>query len=524
MYQIENGKEWDEELYHTLMDKRIRSSKEAKDIKQKLEYEGALPTLPNHYDWLMLCVSYCLIHRYGQNEQRKIIPAPDTAGTEISSGGFKTAFQEYHHLWLAVLSDTLFEIKGSPCTANDLGDYIHNLWHTGAVELDKFWQRCKEFKPDSELAQRQEFLSELVKMAAKNSEKRRVIKSPNSFSSSSDPVRPLESDLVQTMTKVLQSMGKGVQRLVFQESGVRYDFYLLQFSEYNDWDKIHERFCSALGMEENAVVAERKTGLSHAYKLKIKRPENTWQHLDKVFLQTALQQYSGNAVLPLCLGADEIGKPVFDDLHKARHILVGGTTGAGKSVMVRTLLHSLFELIPSEKAEIAIFDSANDYAVFKDKQNLWNGEIHGNRDEMRGLLETFVEEMDNRLNMLKEYNATEIRLLPENIRPKYLIILVEELAALLDNDKEAEKPLVQLLQEGRKTGIHLIMATQEPDSKTFSARLRANIPSRIALKVSKPGSSEMILGETGAENLLGRGDHLVKWDNGTPFFLHGFDV
>ena len=101
---------------------------------------------------------------------------------------------------------------------------------------------------------------------------------------------------------------------------------------------------------------------------------------------------------------------------------------------------------------------------------------------------------------------------------------MEELAALLDNDKEAEKPLVQLLQEGRKTGIHLIMANQEPDSKTFSARLRANIPSRIALKVSKPGSSEMILGETGAENLLGRGDHLVKWDNGTPFFLHGFDV
>lgn len=522
MYQIESGKEWDEELYHALMDRRIRSSKEAKEIKHKLEYEGALPTLSNHYDWLMLCVSYCLINGYGQTEQRKIIPAPDTAGVEISSGGFKTAFQEYHHLWLAVLSDTLFEIKGSPCTANDLTDYIHNLWHTGAVELDKFWQRCKEFKPDSELAQRQEFLSELAELAVKNTDKRHKIPRPSGEGSNPDFISSPGKGLISSMTEALQSMGKGVQKLEFLESGVRYDFYLLQFSEYNDWDKIHERFCSALGMEENTVVAERKTGLSHAYKLKIKRP--TWQHLDKAFFQTALQQYNGNAVLPLCLGADETGKPVFNDLHKARHILVGGTTGAGKSVMVRTLLHSLFELMPSEKAEIAVFDPANDYAVFKDKPNLWNGEIYGNRDEMRGILEDFVAEMDRRLSLLKEYNATEIRLLPENVRPKYLIILVEELAALLDNDKEAEKPLVQLLQEGRKTGIHLIMATQEPDSKTFTARLRANIPSRIALKVSKPGSSEMILGETGAEDLLGKGDHLVKWDNGTPFFLHGFDV
>ena len=61
MYQIENGKDWDSELYHSLMERRLRSSKIAKDIKIKLETEDALPTLPNHYDWLMLCVSYCLI-------------------------------------------------------------------------------------------------------------------------------------------------------------------------------------------------------------------------------------------------------------------------------------------------------------------------------------------------------------------------------------------------------------------------------------------------------------------------------
>lgn len=518
MYQLEHtDKDWDTDFFHTLMgEKRIISSIEAKEIRNKLSDAGALPPFDGHFDWAMLCMGYCFVKGFTDSPNR-MIPAPNAKGTEISS--FQTCFQDYSRLWLVMLSDALFRLNPDKKVGkDDLYTLIHSLWHTGAVELWNLWEGCKRFKPDDELAARQTFLNELTELAVKNAGLGRMINFSDEKTVSD------KKDFVDLMIEALQSMGKGVKKLEFDKSGVRYDFYLLQFSEYNDWEKIHERFCSALGVEDNTIVAERETGLPHAYKLKVKRSENNWQHLDKTFFQTALKQYSGNDIMPLCLGADETGKPVFEDLHKARHILVGGTTGAGKSVMVRTLLHSLFELMPSEKVKIAIFDPANDYAVFKDKANLWNGQIHGNRDEMRGMLEEFVEEMDRRLNLLKEYDATEICLLPEHIRPNYLIILVEELAALLDNDKEAEKPLVQLLQEGRKTGIHLIMATQEPDSKTFSARLRANIPSRIALKVSKPGSSEMILGETGAELLLGKGDHLVKWDNGTPFFLHGFDV
>lgn len=520
MYQVNTPNNWDTDYLHTLMgEKRIVSSKEAKEIREKLSFAGALPHLDANFDWAMLCIGYCFAKGLTENPH-KLIAAPNAKGTEIPS--FQTCFQDFSRLWLVMLSDTLFRFNPDKAvTKDDLYRLIADLWHTGAVELDRFWEGCKRFKRDDDLAARQIFLNELMDLAVKNA-------GAGSFSDGLDngleTEMPSENNFSKQITEALQSMGKGVKKLDFQTSGVRYDFYLLQFSEYTDWSRIHERFCSALGVENNAVMAERCSGQPHAYNLKVKRPENTWRHLDKAFFQTALRQYNGNAVMPLCLGADETGKPKFDDLHKARHVLVGGTTGAGKSVMVRTLLHSLFAFMPSEKAEIAIFDPANDYAVFKDKPNLWRGEIHSNRDEMRSLLEEFVEEMDRRLEILREYDATEIRLLPDNERPKYLIILVEELAALLDNDKGAEKPLVQLLQEGRKTGIHLIMATQEPDSKTFSSRLRANIPSRIALKVSKPGSSEMILGETGAENLLGKGDHLVKWDNGTPYFLHGFDV
>ena len=81
-----------------------------------------------------------------------------------------------------------------------------------------------------------------------------------------------------------------------------------------------------------------------------------------------------------------------------------------------------------------------------------------------------------------------------------------------------------MLQEGAKTGIHMILVTQEPNSQTFSSKLLANLPSRIALRVVKPGSSRMILGEGGAEYLTSKGDHLVKWNGSAARFLHGYNV
>ncbi|MDO5639442.1 MAG: FtsK/SpoIIIE domain-containing protein [Neisseria sp.] len=522
MYQLEHNAAWDTDYFHTLMsEKRIISSKEAKDIRDKLMDAGALPPLDSNFDWAMLCIGYCFAKGFTESANR-LLAAPNAKGTEIPS--FQTCFQDYSRLWLVLLSETLFHINpGKAVSKDDLYTLIQSLWHTGAVELEQFWEGCKRFKPDSDLEARQAFLNELTDLAVKNSENRQV---GNIEDSNAQSLEYPPEEMGTRLTEALKNLHMGAVELKFLTSGIRYDFYRVRFANYQEWGKFHTQLCSALGFDSNRIIAERctKNNIAHAYDVKILRDEKTWKPLSKQIFQTALSTYQGDMLLPLCVGSDEVGKPVFEDLVEARHILVGGTTGAGKSVMVRTLLHSLFELVGNDELEVAVLDPANDYAVFKDKSNLWGNCIYGKRDEMRGLLEEFVAEMDKRLELLKVHDVANVYELKSTLRPQSLVIMVEELAALLDNDKETERPLVQLLQEGRKTGIHLIMATQEPDSKTFSARLRANIPSRIAMRVSKPGSSEMILGELGAEKLVGKGDHLVRWNNGKAQFLHGYNV
>ena len=95
-------------------------------------------------------------------------------------------------------------------------------------------------------------------------------------------------------------------------------------------------------------------------------------------------------------------------------------------------------------------------------------------------------------------------------------MVVEELADLLFQSREAGEPLVRLAQKARAVGIHLVLATQRPDAEAFSGLLRSNVPGRIALSVRTAAESKIILDETGAEKLLGIGDMLLRPQAGTP--------
>lgn len=103
-------------------------------------------------------------------------------------------------------------------------------------------------------------------------------------------------------------------------------------------------------------------------------------------------------------------------------------------------------------------------------------------------------------------------------------MVVEELADLVLQDKSIEIPLVRLAQKGRSSGIHLVIATQRPDSSTFSGLLRSNIPGRIALRVQKSTESKIILDEIGAEKLLGAGDMLAKIGDTPMTRVHGTHI
>ncbi|MFC3875137.1 FtsK/SpoIIIE domain-containing protein [Neisseria musculi] len=116
---------------------------------------------------------------------------------------------------------------------------------------------------------------------------------------------------------------------------------------------------------------------SHAYDVKLLRDEKTWHKLDVEKFAEALQNYDKDYTLPVCIGIDEYGEAHFKDLASAPHLLIGGTTGSGKSVFVRTLLRSLFDLCKGQdKMEVAILDPKKvDYRIFETKKTSTKSEF-----------------------------------------------------------------------------------------------------------------------------------------------------
>lgn len=521
MYQLENQAQWDTDYFHTLMsEKRIISSKEAKEIREKLAHAGALPHLDNNFEWAMLCIAYCFAKNLVDKPNR-IIAAPNAKGTEIPS--FQTCFQEFSRLWLVMLSDVLFHFNPDKAVSKDeLYRLIADLWHTGAYELDQFWEGCKRFKKNDDLAARQAFLNELMDFAVKNA-------GSGSFSES---MNDLESKMAyehqeKRLSYAFQQQNIAIAELKFLEHGVRYDIYRLKLAKYIDLSKHMRGLCSELGVKNSSLhIVPCHNNESHTYDVKLLRDEKHWQKLGAAKFGEALENYSEDYALPICLGIDEYGKPHFADLATAPHLLVGGTTGSGKSVFIRTLLRSLFDLCKGQnKLELAILDPKKvDYQVFEHEEDLFENHIIDDYNEMYNLLIDSVEESEKRYALMRDYGVQKIAQLPENVRPPYRVIMVDELSNLIKHHTDIEKQLVMLAEKARASGIHLILSTQRPDSETLKGTLRGNLPTRIAFQVQKSTESKIILDETGAEDLLGKGDHLVKWNNGTLQFLHGFDV
>lgn len=521
MYQLDTQNEWDTDFFHTLMgEKRIISSKEAKEIRTKLNDVGALPPFDGHFDWAMLCIGYCFAKGLTDHPS-KLIPAPNAQGIEIAS--FQTCFQDYSRLWLVILSDALFRLNpGKKVSKEDLYALIHSLWHTGAAELGNLWERCKRFKPDDELAARQTFLNELTDLAVKNAGVGSIIDT----SDNQDSERPSENQ-EQRLRGAFTRQNISVADLKFRHAGARYDIYRLRLSKYADLDKYHQGLCSELGVKESALhIVPCYNNESHAYDVKLLRDEKAWHKLGVEKFAEALQSYDKDYTLPVCIGIDEYGEAHFKDLASAPHLLIGGTTGSGKSVFVRTLLRSLFDLCKGQdKMEVAILDPKKvDYRIFENEEDLYEERILDDYDEMYQFLLESVEESERRYALMSQHRVEKLAQLPTHIRPRYRVIVVDELANLLKHHDGIEQQLMMLAEKARASGIHLILSTQRPDAKVLDGTLRSNLPARIALSVQKSTESKIILDETGAENLLGKGDHLVKWDNGTPYFLHGFDV
>ena len=264
------------------------------------------------------------------------------------------------------------------------------------------------------------------------------------------------------------------------------------------------------------------------------------------------------STLSMALGHDIVGKPVIVDLGKMPHLLVAGTTGSGKSVGINAMILSLlFKSTPEQVRMIMIDPKMLELSVYDGIPHLLTPVITDMKDAANGL-RWCVAEMDRRYKLMstlgvrnlagfnkkvleakkvgrplmdptgqadlilsgEEQSSPELEQLPN------IVVIVDELAdMMMVVGKKVEELIARIAQKARAAGIHLILATQRPSVDVLTGLIKANIPTRLSFMVQSKVDSRTILGEGGAEQLLGHGDMLfLPPGSGLPTRVHGVFV
>lgn len=210
--------------------------------------------------------------------------------------------------------------------------------------------------------------------------------------------------------------------------------------------------------------------------------------------------------LKLALGKDQNGHKLITDLSKAPHILVAGTTGSGKSELLHTFIASLINDMYKTHVELLIIDPKRaEYSVYKNCKHV---KIDTEMTDAIEHLKIVVDEMEKRYAELEKNGAKDIYKYTGSMNMHPIVIIIDELADLMQTHKEVEKDIVRIAQKARACGIHLIIGTQTPRAHIITGQIKANIPTKIALKTVNSLESRIILDRNGADKLCGHGDML----------------
>ncbi len=266
---------------------------------------------------------------------------------------------------------------------------------------------------------------------------------------------------------------------------------------------------------------------------------------------------NSNQKLPLCLGKDIAGKPIIADLSVMPHLLIAGTTGSGKSVGVNSMIISLlYKHTPETCRFIMIDPKMLELSVYDGIPHLLTPVVTDPKKAIIAL-KWAVREMEKRYTLMSKLGVRNIEnfnerllvarrkgeILTQNIQVgfdsetgqpifeeteidltplPFIVILIDEVADLmLVAGKEIEAAVQRLAQMARAAGIHVVMATQRPSVDVITGTIKANFPTRISFQVTSKIDSRTILGEQGAEQLLGKGDMLFMAGGGKVIRVHG---
>ena len=215
--------------------------------------------------------------------------------------------------------------------------------------------------------------------------------------------------------------------------------------------------------------------------------------------------------LPIALGKSISGKPIVGDLTSMPHLLIAGTTGSGKSVCINTIILSLLYRHPPNKCKFILIDPKMlELSTYEGIPHLLCPVITEAK-KAASVLGWVVKEMESRYRLMTKEGVRNIDgyNLKHKLPMPYIVVVVDEMSDLmLVAGKEIENYIQKLSQMARAAGIHIIMATQRPSVDVITGTIKANFPTRISFQVTSKIDSRTILGEQGAEQLLGKGDML----------------
>ena len=215
--------------------------------------------------------------------------------------------------------------------------------------------------------------------------------------------------------------------------------------------------------------------------------------------------------LPIALGKNISGEPIVRDLTSMPHLLIAGTTGSGKSVCINTIILSLLYRHHPDKCKFILIDPKMlELSTYEGVPHLLCPVITEAK-KATSVLGWVVKEMESRYRLMTKEGVRNIDgyNLKHKLPMPYIVVVVDEMSDLmLVAGKEIENYIQKLSQMARAAGIHIIMATQRPSVDVITGTIKANFPTRISFQVTSKIDSRTILGEQGAEQLLGKGDML----------------
>ena len=306
---------------------------------------------------------------------------------------------------------------------------------------------------------------------------------------------------VQALNTLLREYGLSVSSYAEGPTITEYRVQLNPFSDVGKLRKLRDNICIALNAKSVTVNHEGQY-------LIIEAPNNSRRVVR--FSQLCNTTYMKRPGVQMMLGIGSDGKPTYTDLVKCKHMLIAGQTGSGKSVFVHNLIVSM--LIHNPDVFLYLIDPK--MTEFMRYDGLPTVDVTTSSEAAISLLESLVDLMEERYATLSKARYRDIEsYTAAGNKMRRIVCIIDEFADIAGlGGREFQRLVGRLAQKARACGIHLILATQKPTTKVIDTIIKANMPTRVCLKVSSNTDSRVILDRNGGKELLGNGDMLLLKD------------